>query len=109
MSLSGLSLIGSIYQALQSSRSQGQNIRSEFQQLGQDLQAGNLTQATTDFTTLSQSLPASLQAGSNCRRSSVGGNYVVAVEIVESQNTATHRVYHYGLFSDSQIVYCRGD
>jgi outer membrane protein assembly factor BamD (BamD/ComL family) len=33
-----------------------QKIRSEFQQLGQDLQAGNLTQAQQDFTTLSQNL-----------------------------------------------------
>lgn len=31
-------------------------ISSEFQQLGQDLQSGNLTQAQTDFATLSQSL-----------------------------------------------------
>jgi soluble cytochrome b562 len=65
MSVSGLSLISSLYQTLQSSRSQGRNIQSEFQKLGQDLQAGNLTQATADFTTLSQSLPASLQAGNN--------------------------------------------
>jgi len=31
---------------------------SEFQQLGQDLQSGNLTQAQSDFTTLSQNLRA---------------------------------------------------
>jgi hypothetical protein len=65
MSVSGLSLVGSIYQALQSSRTQGQNVQSEFQQLGKDLQAGNVTQAAADYTTLSQSLPASLQASSN--------------------------------------------
>jgi hypothetical protein len=65
MSVSGLSLVGFIYQALQSSRTQGQNVQSEFQQLGKDLEAGNLTQAAADYTTLSQSLPAVLQASSN--------------------------------------------
>jgi hypothetical protein len=65
MSVSGLSLVGNIYQALHSSRTQGQNIQSEFQQLGKDLEAGNLTQAAADYTTLSRSLPASLLASSN--------------------------------------------
>ena len=40
-----------------------QQVRSEFQQLGQDLQNSNLTQAQTDFVTLSQSVAA--QFGSN--------------------------------------------
>ncbi len=65
MSVSGLSLVGYIYQALHSSRTQGLNVQSEFQQLGKDLEAGNLTQAAADYTTLSQSLPAVLQASSN--------------------------------------------
>jgi hypothetical protein len=34
-----------------------QQIQKEFQQLGQDLQTGNLTQAQQDFATLSQNLP----------------------------------------------------
>lgn len=41
--------------------SQFQQIKTEFQQLGQDLQAGNLTQAQQDYTTLSQNLPSSSQ------------------------------------------------
>ena len=40
-----------------------QQVRSEFQQLGQDLQSGNLTQAQTDFVSLSQSITT--QLGSN--------------------------------------------
>src|SRR5260370_7922083 len=36
-------------------------IRSEFKQLGQDLRAGNLAQARSDFTTLSQNLSSVLQ------------------------------------------------
>ncbi|HWX37957.1 MAG TPA: hypothetical protein VNY09_01880 [Candidatus Sulfotelmatobacter sp.] len=39
-----------------------QQIKAEFQQLGQDLQSGNLTQAQKDYTTLSQNLPGLPQA-----------------------------------------------
>jgi outer membrane protein assembly factor BamD (BamD/ComL family) len=38
-----------------------QQIQSEFQQLGQDLQAGNLSQAQQDFVTLQQNLPGGQQ------------------------------------------------
>jgi hypothetical protein len=41
-----------------------QQIQSEFQQLGKDLQAGNLTQAQQDFSTLAQNFPAA-QSASN--------------------------------------------
>lgn len=41
-----------------------QEVRNEFKQLGQDLQGGNLTQAQTDFVTLSQSV-ASRFSGTN--------------------------------------------
>lgn len=63
MSVTGIA--SSILSALSSSQnnqtnqSNFQNLKSEFQQLGQDLQSGNLTQAETDYTTLSQQLPAS--------------------------------------------------
>jgi hypothetical protein len=40
-----------------------QKVQSEFKQLGQDLQAGNLTQAQADFVTLSQSLASNQQTG----------------------------------------------
>ena len=36
-----------------------QQLKTEFQQLGQDLQSGNLTQAQQDYATLSQNLPNS--------------------------------------------------
>ena len=41
-----------------------QQVRKEFSQLGQDLQAGNLTQAQTDFVTLSQSMATQLSSNS---------------------------------------------
>jgi len=42
-----------------------QKIHSEFQQLGQDLQSGNLTQAQQDYTTLTQNLPGFSQNSTN--------------------------------------------
>ena len=38
-----------------------QQVQSQFQQLGQDLQAGNLSQAQQDFATLTQNLPGGQQ------------------------------------------------
>jgi outer membrane protein assembly factor BamD (BamD/ComL family) len=43
-------------QSSQNAPSTFQQIKTEFQQLGQDLQSGNLTQAQSDFATLSQNL-----------------------------------------------------
>lgn len=48
-------------QSSQNNASKFQQITSEFQQLGQDLQSGNLTQAQSDFATLAQNLPSASQ------------------------------------------------
>jgi hypothetical protein len=53
MSVAGIASAG--LSQLASLQRNYQQVRSEFKQLGQDLQAGNLTQAQTDFVTLSQS------------------------------------------------------
>lgn len=49
-------------QSAQSTPSKFQQIKTEFQQLGQDLQSGNLTQAQSDFATLSQNFPGAGQS-----------------------------------------------
>ncbi len=45
-----------------SAQTKFQQIQSQFQKVGQDLQSGNLTQAQADFATLSQQLPKPQQA-----------------------------------------------
>lgn len=45
-----------------SNPSKFQQIKTEFQQLGQDLQAGNLSQAQADYTSLSQNVPGLTQS-----------------------------------------------
>jgi len=42
-----------------------QQIQTQFQKVGQDLQSGNLTQAQADFVALSQQLPANQQASTS--------------------------------------------
>jgi outer membrane protein assembly factor BamD (BamD/ComL family) len=59
MSVTGVaSSILSILSGSQHQQSPTQLIRSEFQQLGLDLQSGNLAQAKSDFNTLSKNLPS---------------------------------------------------
>jgi outer membrane protein assembly factor BamD (BamD/ComL family) len=54
-----------------------QQIQAEFQQLGQDLQSGNLTQAQSDFSTLAQNFPGATQ-NAVTGASSTAGNGTVA-------------------------------
>ena len=66
----GSNLLSQLYssggaQSTQNNQSNFQQIQAEFQQLGQDLQSGNLTQAQQDFATLSQNFPAAQQAGAS--------------------------------------------
>lgn len=63
MSISGVS--SDVFQAsvAQGAQNKFQQIQSQFQKVGQDLQSGNLTQAQADFATLSQELPSAQQAG----------------------------------------------
>ena len=63
MSISGVS--SDVFQAsvAQGAQNKFQQIQSQFQKVGQDLQSSNLTQAQADFATLSQELPSAQQAG----------------------------------------------
>ena len=49
---------------MQTWQAKAQKIQSEFQELGQDLQAGNLSQAQSDFSTLSQNISSPMQSNS---------------------------------------------
>jgi hypothetical protein len=75
----------------QSGQSKFQQIKSEFQQLGQDLQSGNLTGAQQDFTTLSQNLPGVSQSSgsgnfSSLLNSAAGNGQTGANPLVQAFN-----------------------
>jgi hypothetical protein len=78
-----------------------QKVQSEFKQLGQDLQAGNLTQAQADFVTLSQSLASNQQTGAVSSAGSspaspsnfVGPNAVSQPTQAHSASSSHHRIH----------------
>ena len=51
------------FQGTQGAAPKFEQIKEQFQQLGQDLQSGNLTQAQTDYATLSKEFPGANQSG----------------------------------------------
>jgi outer membrane protein assembly factor BamD (BamD/ComL family) len=57
MSVAGISASSAFNVSNQNVTSKREQIQQEFQQLGQDLQSGNLTAAQSDFTTLQQLVP----------------------------------------------------
>ncbi|HLI62610.1 MAG TPA: hypothetical protein VKV05_04365 [Terriglobales bacterium] len=87
-----------------------QQVQSEFKQLGQDLQTGNLTQAQTDFVTLSQSVGTQFGSNSPIAKTleTIGqalqsGNLSSAQQAFNSLSptatgakTATHHHHHVG-------------
>jgi hypothetical protein len=69
-----------------------QQIQSEFQQLGQDLKAGNLSQAQQDFATLTQNLPGGQQqnaTGPLARAFSLLGQDLKAGNLLAAQRDFT--------------------
>ena len=67
MSIAGIASNSNLFQnsVVQQTQNRFQQIQSQFQKLGQDLQSGNLTQAQSDFSTLSQELPNGGQFGAS--------------------------------------------
>jgi outer membrane protein assembly factor BamD (BamD/ComL family) len=59
MSVAGISSSNLFNYATQSTQNKMQQFQQEFQQLGQDLQSGNMTAAQSDFATLQQYAPQS--------------------------------------------------
>jgi len=62
MSVAGILASSTLSQIWQNWQAQAQKVQSEFQQLGRDLQAGNLSQAQSDFSALSQNVSSRLQS-----------------------------------------------
>jgi hypothetical protein len=66
MSISGVSSRDPLQtSAAQGAQNKFQQIQTQFQKIGQDLQSGNLTQAQADYVALSQQLPGGLQASNS--------------------------------------------
>src|SRR5271169_1262257 len=70
MSVAGILSSGLFNYAAQSVNNNVQKFRQEFQQLGQDLQSGNLSAAQSDFATLQQLAPQNSSSASASSSSS---------------------------------------
>jgi hypothetical protein len=65
MLISAIAAGSSLGQSLQLWQTKAEKIQTEFQQLGQDLQAGNLSQAQSDFSLLSQNVSRASPSNGN--------------------------------------------
>jgi hypothetical protein len=65
MSVSGISSTNALSQNVQTWQAKAQKVQCEFQRLGQYLQAGNLSQAQSDFSELNQNISAPMQTNSS--------------------------------------------
>jgi len=72
MSVSGISSSNFLDYSAQSIQTRMQQFRQEFQQLGQDLQSGNLAAAQTDFAALQQVEPQSISTASTQSNTPIG-------------------------------------
>lgn len=74
----GSTALYSAFEGTQGTSNGQGSIQSEFQQLGQDLQSGNLTQAQEDFATLSQNFSAANQTNTANQTNSNANNNPIA-------------------------------
>jgi len=65
MSITGIGTGSLLTYSAQELQSKRQQFQQEFQQLGEDLQSGNLSSAQSDFAALQQNLPSSSSASSS--------------------------------------------
>jgi hypothetical protein len=81
----------------QNYQSQFQQVKSAFQQLGTDLQAGSLAQAQQDFATLTQTIPAPSSANT-----SVGNDLNALGQALQSGNLSDAQKAYSTLLQDVQ-------
>ena len=91
MSITGVAsstLLTQIYatQSTQNNQSQFQQIQTDFQQLGQDLQSGNLTGAQQDFATLQQALPSGQSQSQQNTASPIAQAFTALSQALQSGN-----------------------
>lgn len=84
MSVAGISSSNLFDFTTQSVQNRKQQFQQELQQLGQDLQSGNLSAAQTDFTTLQQSGPQISSTSSNQNTSPIAQDFKKLSQDIQS-------------------------
>src|SRR5579872_5726882 len=77
------------FQGTQAAAPKFEQIKEQFQQLGQDLQSGNLTQAQTDYATLSKEFPGATQASTAAAATTAAATTAATTGATPSTGTTT--------------------
>jgi outer membrane protein assembly factor BamD (BamD/ComL family) len=94
MSVLGIMSSSFLNLGVQSMQNRMQSARKEFQQLGQDLQSGNLAAAQTDFATLQQMQPQSTSSSSTQSTSPISQDFSqLATDLKAGNTTAAQQDY----------------
>ncbi|MGB8886023.1 MAG: hypothetical protein WCC87_04825 [Candidatus Korobacteraceae bacterium] len=88
MSVAGISSSSLFNYNTQSVQNQKQQFQQEFQQLGQDLQSGNLSAAQSDFATLQQYAPQTNSSSSSQSNSPIAQEFSQLAKDIQSGNTS---------------------
>ena len=88
MSVSAVSSANPFDYNTQSVQSRMKQFQQEFQQLGQDLQSGNLSAAQSDFATLQQNSPRAQRAASSQSNNPIAQEFQQLGQDLQSGNTA---------------------
>ena len=88
MSVAGILSSSLASYSTQSAQSQKQKFQQEFQQLGQDLQSGNLTAAQSDFATLTQYTSQSTASSSSQSTNPIAQEMTQLGKDIQSGNTS---------------------
>jgi hypothetical protein len=87
MSVAGISSSNLFNYETQSTQNKAQQFQQEFQQLGKDLQSGNLSAAQSDFATLQQYAPQSSSTSSS-QNSPIAQEFAQLAKDIQSGNTS---------------------
>ncbi len=88
MSVSGISSSSLFDYSTQSVQNKMQQFQKEFQQLGQDLQSGNMSAAQSDFATLQQYAPQTSSTSSSQSNSPIAQEFSQLAKDIQSGNTS---------------------
>jgi hypothetical protein len=88
MSVSGISSSSLFDYNTQSVQNKMQQFQKEFQQLGQDLQSGNMSAAQSDFATLQQYAPQTSSTSSSQSNSPIAQEFSQLAKDIQSGNTS---------------------
>ena len=88
MSVAGISSSNLFNYSTQSVQNKMQQFQKEFQQLGQDLQSGNMSAAQSDFATLQQYAPQTSSTSSSQSNSPIAQEFSQLAKDIQSGNTS---------------------